>query len=464
MDMVNIVDARMGEGKTAAALRLMKESPPKERFLYITNYPKEVEEVCKPFGYNDERDDHYLIIKYIKDAMNYGSNVAAPLKILMEFNGDLLSAARQRGYTLIIDGEFAPVTVLNLKPVDMSTILDNYAKVDQDGKVMWTESFYTGRLTPYRDLARLGALYIVEKYAYKVVPPSMFGWFKNVYVLMYKFDGSPLMAYLSRFDIKYKVIGITKDEKGPKIFDGVTDAPNIDFRKYIHIAGDPPITMWEQRLNEKFTAESIYAEHIIVKCCKKNKYIDKICNDFYNFVRRYGREKYGILLWTTYKGCDKKLLKCNPYPYHVDNFIPLYEEDYGDWTDSRILAFLATISAGRAMIKFYRDYKKRINNNRQALIHLLNFIWKSAIRHGKPVILFAPSATERGLLKQWMIQQAGCTAQEPWLGMYEWVPEARVAYFPAAKRYHTLPYDVIGYDQYGNPKEKGLPSLKPIGK
>ena len=48
---ITVVDARMGRGKSSAAIRYMNENRNRKRFLYITPYIKEVERICESVSY-----------------------------------------------------------------------------------------------------------------------------------------------------------------------------------------------------------------------------------------------------------------------------------------------------------------------------------------------------------------------------------------------------------------------------
>ncbi len=54
---ITIVDARMGRGKSSAAIRYMNENKGKKRFLYITPYLKEVDRICEQCDFEQPEAD-----------------------------------------------------------------------------------------------------------------------------------------------------------------------------------------------------------------------------------------------------------------------------------------------------------------------------------------------------------------------------------------------------------------------
>lgn len=432
MDVVNIVDARMGRGKTAAALRMMKESPPREMFLYITRYPDEVADVCKPIGYADSRGDLYLDVKAVCDAMDRGCNVATTPEVILSAGGELLNVAKRRGFNLVVDGEFNPVRTLEIDKKDASLLLNNFLAVEPTGKAVWKESYYTGNLAPYKGMCDLGALYINDGILYSVMSPSILKWFNSAWFFMYMFEKSQLNAYLDRFGFKYEIYGIVYDDNGPRIMKGPDIPDNIDFRKYIHMSGDPPMNIWEERTVDTSDANGRYNEVWTEKLQYDDRKMKYVRDRFLAFTRRYFDCTQGKLIWTTHDGCESKYY--GPNSRFKESYIPIRGEDGEPHNDANIVAFLANVFVPRPIYMFYNSINMRLSHQREATIVLLNFLWRSAVRDGKPIVAYIPSKRMRGLLTSWFVKQAGKYISDPWLGLDEWMPFVRIAYERAAAK------------------------------
>ena len=53
---------------------------------------------------------------------------------------------------------------------------------------------------------------------------------------------------------------------------------------------------------------------------------------------------------------------------------------------------------------FYRDHGVEVDENMYALSNMVQWIWRTAIRDGKEVVVYIPSSRMRKLLVDWMNQ------------------------------------------------------------
>ena len=58
MNTITVVDARMGRGKSSAAIRYMNRYKDSKRFLYITPYLDEVGRICERCDFDQPDSDH----------------------------------------------------------------------------------------------------------------------------------------------------------------------------------------------------------------------------------------------------------------------------------------------------------------------------------------------------------------------------------------------------------------------
>lgn len=65
MQTITVVDARMGRGKSSAAIQYMNEHKTEKRFMYITPYLTEVERICEccDFDQPDSDPSTFLVVK-----------------------------------------------------------------------------------------------------------------------------------------------------------------------------------------------------------------------------------------------------------------------------------------------------------------------------------------------------------------------------------------------------------------
>jgi hypothetical protein len=53
-------------------------------------------------------------------------------------------------------------------------------------------------------------------------------------------------------------------------------------------------------------------------------------------------------------------------------------------------------------MKFFKKKNIEVNQDDWALSELIQWVWRSAIRNGKPITLFIPSGRMRTLFKNWL--------------------------------------------------------------
>ena len=106
-------------------------------------------------------------------------------------------------------------------------------------------------------------------------------------------------------------------------------------------------------------------------------------------------------MWSCFKDTEKGL-KCNGY---ASGFVPFNVLSSNDYRDKDILAYCVNIFMPAAERKFYRATGIKIEGGLEdeyALSVMLQWIWRSAIRDGKPIKIYIPSRRMRELLIDWI--------------------------------------------------------------
>lgn len=164
----------------------------------------------------------------------------------------------------------------------------------------------------------------------------------------------------------------------------VINAPKYDYSSLIHIVDN-------RKLNQ--IGESKYAisqkwfyEHENDEC------MTRLRNNTRNFFRHYCSDDSSLNLWTTFEEF-KENVKDKGF---TKGFIELGKEPSKDTRNRIYLAYLANI--------FYPIKKKeyKINEDQFALTELMQFMFQSALIHGKEIWIYIPSIRMRTLLKKWI--------------------------------------------------------------
>ena len=238
MNEITVVDARMGRGKSSAAIRYMNRHKSTKRFLYITPYLNEVSRICDSCDFDQPDSDHMSKSADLKLRLRMGRNVAATHSLFYLMDKEAVQLIQQKGYCLIIDESIQVVERLNVTQKDFELIVTQLAEVDDNGMVHWKDPEYDGRFSDYKDMANTGSLLQRDSALLNILNPDLLRAFDEVFMLTYLFDGQYQKAYLEFFGFPYKVVGVKHDSNGFYFSDEPDEPPPLDYTKLINIVDD----------------------------------------------------------------------------------------------------------------------------------------------------------------------------------------------------------------------------------
>ena len=103
-------------------------------------------------------------------------------------------------------------------------------------------------------------------------------------------------------------------------------------------------------------------------------------------------------MWGTY--CDTRNgLRGKGY---TNAFVVFNERATNQYRDREILVYAANPFMNVGQKLFYQKNGVAIDEDMYALSTMIQWIWRSAIRDGKPIEIYIPSSRMRSLLIQWM--------------------------------------------------------------
>ena len=132
---ITIVDARMGRGKSSAAIRYMNRYKGSKCFLYITPYLTEVDRVCEKCDFEEPDCDYMSKSNQLKELMRKRCNIASTHSLFSIMDDEALSLAREQGYNLIVDESLSVIQSVSVSPKDKQIIIDSLATIDEDNRV-----------------------------------------------------------------------------------------------------------------------------------------------------------------------------------------------------------------------------------------------------------------------------------------------------------------------------------------
>ncbi len=401
---ITIVDARMGRGKSSAAIRYMNEHKDDKRFLYITPFLDEVDRICQRCDFDQPDSDHLSKSTELKNHLRKGHNVSATHSLFYLMDNEAMQLVRDMRYSLIVDESIQVVERVMVTDKDLDLIISHLADLDEHGILRWRDPDYTGKFAGYKEIADTGSLLKLDTTLLNVLSPDMLNAFDEVFMLTYMIDGQYQKAYLDYFGFTYNVVGVECDQDGFRFSDKPDDPPPVDFGKLINLTGKQmPRSIEEDYYS---LSKSWYA---------KRKYDSKdirmLRNGLRNFFVTIPNGSAGTRIWTCYKDDIDKLVDAKTKRYR-SNFLQIGARATNEYRDRRDVAYMANRFIDPNIMKFFSTRDVVIDKDKFALSEMLQWIWRSAIRDGKPINLYIPSRRMRELLIGWIRENGGTVSEQ----------------------------------------------------
>lgn len=389
---LKVIDAGCGVGKTTAMINFMNEQPEERKFLYITPFLSEVERVkesCKlkkfkaPEEIPNKSDDFLRLI-------SKGENISSTHALFQKVTAAILDLIQFQNYTLIIDEAADVVGEVDITQSDLKTIISQYTEIKEDGSLEWCAEDYSGRFEDYKNMIELG---FVKAHSsskgetfslIKTFPIKIFEAFKEVYILTYMFNGQKAYYEYNNVDIRYLYV---KDFH-------ITETP----QKYDYSKQKALISVVD---DDKLNAIGEGRGSLSVAWFKRNSnspLMKQLKNNLYNFFRNKTNSKAKENLWTTFKEYKKQLQGKG----YTNSFVPISIRATNEYRETTAVAYLANRYMVPTLKHFFEKSGIEVDEESFALSELIQFVYRSAIRDGKPITVYIPSKRMRDLFVDWL--------------------------------------------------------------
>ena len=397
MNAVRVVDARMGRGKSTAAIRYINRNKRSARFLYVTPYLKEVARVRDECGLEEPVEDEGMTkLSQLRSFIREGKSVSTTHSLYELMDDEMLDMVRDKRYTLIIDEAVSAIDKAPITAPDRK-ILETLTTVADDGLITWNDQEYTGKFTGYKDMADRHTLYRIESTLINTFNTGLITSFEEVFQLTYLFEGSALEAYLNCFGIPYEIWGITDEDGGSDFRKGVDVPPPIDLRPMIHIVD-------KKSLNDVGNPYHALAKSWYERHSYHDPEMIQLRKNMQNFFKNITKSRADNRIWTCFKDHAQKLVPDNGS--YSQNFLQMMARATNDYSSCTNLAYMVNRFEDPNLMKFLADRGCTIDQDRTALSDLIQWVWRGAIRNGKDINLYIPSRRMRSLLKDWLDKTA----------------------------------------------------------
>lgn len=395
---VNIVDEVMGSGKTSAAIDFINDSDEDIHFLYITPYLTEVDRIIdkcpgKRFKQPDKKGSK---LESIKQLFEKKENIVSTHALFRYFDEEIIDIAYNNNYVLIMDEVAEVIEQYYISRDDLNGILNKYAHVDEETHLLvWDYQEYRGKFEEIKKLCNINSITVHNNTAMLwLFPITTFRAFKQTYILTYMFKAQTQSYYYDYYHIQYNRLYV-KNENGKYQFttDPVEVCSKYDYRKLINICD-------KEKLNA--IGEKPYAlSKAWYERNQNNSLIKQLKNNTTNYFKNIVKANSDSNLWTTFKDYQKIMSGAG----YARGFVPSNMRATNEYMDRDNVAYLVN--------KFFNPYIKQffvingieVAEDAYAVSEMLQFIWRSAIRRGRPINLYIPSKRMRDLLVDWIKNQ-----------------------------------------------------------
>ena len=129
----------------------------------------------------------------------------------------------------------------------------------------------------------------------------------------------------------------------------------------------------------------------LIRQCYEYKWVD-------SSNRHVGSTKNTKRLWGTYSKAKNKLAGKG----YKNNYLVFNSRATNLYREAEYLVYAVNLYSNVRDKKYYENMGIHIDDDRYALSTMIQWIWRSAIRDGKPVHLYIPSKRMRDILVRWI--------------------------------------------------------------
>lgn len=408
--MIRVCDAIMGSGKTEAAITFMN-SHPEKKFIYISPYLDEatrIREGCPDLHFVEPskkiKDHGFSKSGHALELIKEGRNIASTHCAIGYYTKEMMEEISARGYTLIIDEEVKALEKEDgIRPGDIDVIIDagyvdevesgtfsyNGKPYDKDCSFSWVFRKLLSRdlfLLPDSD-----SYTKKNKFFYWMFSKGLLSAFEDIYILTYLFEGQEFCSYLKLCKMDYELIGVRKTDDGKFDF-GQHDEYIPEYTTHIK---DMISIVDKGRINQAGDRKG----SLSLNWYKKKENVERMQKNLYNFFNNICE---GVSPQDKMYGCFKKDKASLRGKGYSKGYVVFNEKATNKYRNRVALAYCVNVYLNVGVKLRFKALGIEMNEDVYALSTMIQWIWRSAIRDGKPITLYVPSKRMRTLLTEWM--------------------------------------------------------------
>lgn len=408
---IRIIDSIMGSGKTTYVIEEMNRNKAK-RYIYVTPFLDETNRIksqCPELNFKLPSDTFSKTASF-EDLVKSGHNIAMSHALFAraKFSKATFNCIKEFGYDLILDEELECIEADDLTKSDSQLLISkNTISIENGGRVVWRDPSYTGKFKETRRSVESGSLYSLgsDKYIW-LLSTDLLDCFENITIVTYLYKYSLLYEYLKLKGFNPNFFYVQDGTLKP----GQPDNSRIlaDIRSKISIYEGPLNRIGD---HPSALSASWYREN-----SRNGGKLKVLLNNAYNYLHNIVHGNADNSMWSVFKGADgrvktetEKDRRKQVVQYFVSSELPCNARATNLYKDRTNLAYLCNLYLHPFQTEYFAKHDVCIDTDRIALSRLLQWIWRSAIREGKPVNLYLPASRMRRLFISWLFQDKSLT-------------------------------------------------------
>lgn len=419
MTKITVIDTIMGAGKTSYIIEYMKQTHIEgmfdglqRRFIYVTPLLTEVERVkaaCPRLRFKDPKPIHGRKYFGLQRLIEDRENIATTHELFKLLTQETRQALLEANYTLVIDEVLTCCDLFDgLTKHDQNDLFQSgKLYIDKDtGRVQWdhhNHGDYEGKFSTIKHLCDNGnlAAYPEGPRGTRVFiwqfPTEFLECFEQTFVLTYLFDGSPMRSYLDAKGVGYELKAVTEDSgRGYRLIpwqDHNEGEVKSRIRELVILYEGQGNALGTPRNNEQPLSSSWFKR-------ADEKTLAKLRGNTVTYFKNHAQTASQFNALTTFKSVRSKLK--GPGYSRSSCWVALNAKATNEYAHKTSMAYLANRFVLPPLRNHFLKQGIHINEELFAISEMIQVLWRTAIRNGKPVHLYIPSQRMRGLFKAWL--------------------------------------------------------------
>ena len=404
---INVIDDICGKGKTNYVIREMQHGIIQgKQYIYVTPFLDEINDrITKEIPEMEAPKKKTTKMSSLIQLLEEGKSIATTHTLFKMLNKEIIDILKNNNYILIIDETLDTIEQIGVTKRDLDVLLEKFADVDADNKVIWRDNHYKGKFESYKQLADTDNLYLYRDKDGNAItlfwqfPHQIFSAFKEIWILTYMFDCQLFAMYLKSYGYTYKKHSLdNKSQLTSYTFNKLDKSLfNILQGDNYNAFGNRRSALSKAWLQRKENGESLSTNAEIAR--KK----------MYNLCR-HGCKAWNIkqikakdMIWTTYKDSVLKSSDVGIYlPSYKSSWIPLNSRATNDYQDRHYILYGCNLFFNPLMKQYFQQQDIKVQEDNWALSMLVQFVCRSAMRCGEKVYLYIPSKRMREMFMDYL--------------------------------------------------------------